>query len=258
MTPSPSPNAVRVNPWVRRYHPAPGAPVRLVYFPHAGGTASSCFQLSAALPPAIEVLALQYPGRQDRFTEPCVESVAEFADEIHRALDGLDDKPLAFFGHSMGATLAYEVARRFQAGASPAPVRLFASGRRAPSIVHPERVHLGGDSGLIAEVRGLAGTDAGILADDDLLELILPAMRADYRAIETYAWTPGPPLTCPVTVLIGDHDPRVDLAEASAWQQHTSGEFTLRVLPGDHFYLGEGALGVADLLRDELAAYARV
>lgn len=248
-------NNARINPWLRRYHPAPAAPIRLVYFPHAGGAASSCYQLSAALPPAIEVIAVQYPGRQDRFAEPCVDSLSELADEIPRALAVLDDKPMAFFGHSMGSVLAFEVVRRLDAAAGgPVPTHLFVSGRRAAAIPREERVHLLGDDGLITDMRALQGTDDAIFDDEEVLKLVLPAVRADYRAVETYEYVPGPPVTCPMTAVIGDSDPRVNRAEADAWRQHTAGEFDLRVFPGGHFYLGEGALGVADLVRDRLAA----
>lgn len=254
-------STVRINPWLRRFHRAPAAPVRLVYFPHAGGSASSCFQLSAALPPAVEVVAVQYPGRQERFAEPCIDSLAELADELPRWLTGLDDKPMAFFGHSMGAALAYEVTRRLEAQATtsddvPTPTHLFVSGRRAPSIVREdeEPVHLRDDEGLIADVRALQGTDDSLFEHSDLLKLLLPLIRADYRAIETYAYEPGPPVSCPLTAVIGDADPRVGPAEAEPWREHTSGEFDLRVFPGGHFYLGDGALGVADLLRERLAA----
>lgn len=255
------PSIGRINPWLRRYHPAPQAPVRLVYFPHAGGSASSCFQLSAALPPAVELVAVQYPGRQDRFAEPRIDSISELADEIPQWLDIPDGKPTAFFGHSMGAILAYEVTRRLQAAdlvsaGALMPTRLIVSGRRAPSIVRDgeQAVHLMDDDGLIADLRALQGTDDSIFDDIEVRRLVLPVVRADYCAVGTYKHVPGPPLTCPVTAVIGDSDPKVSPAEADAWRQHTTGAFSLRVFPGGHFYLGEGALAVADLVRDELAA----
>lgn len=255
-------STTRINPWLRRYHPAPQAPVRLVYFPHAGGSASSCYQLSAALPPAVELVAVQYPGRQDRFAEPCLDAIGQLADEIPQWLDVLDDdKPVAFFGHSMGAILAYEVARRLQEddpapGGAAMPARLIVSGRRAPSVYREGEalVHLMDDEGLIADLRALQGTDASVFDDAEVRQLVLPAVRADYCAVETYKYVSGPPLTCPITAVIGDSDPKVNLAEAEAWRQHTTGDFTLRVFPGGHFYLGEGALEIADLVRDELAA----
>lgn len=254
------PSNARINPWLRRYHPAPEAPIRLVYFPHAGGAANASYQLSAALPPVAEVVAVQYPGRQDRFTEPCLDSIGALADEIPQWLDALDDKPMAFFGHSMGAIIAYEVARRLQAqdlvpaAAGPVPTRLLVSGRRAPTIYREETVHLRDNGGIVAEMRMLQGTDSSVFDDPEVLELVLPAVRADYRAIETYMYEPGPPLSCPVTAVVGDSDPRADRADAEPWRQQTTGPFTLHVYPGGHFYLGEGALGVLDLLRDELSA----
>jgi surfactin synthase thioesterase subunit len=252
------PSNARINPWLRRYHVAPDAPMRLVYFPHAGGAANSSFQLSAALPPVAEVISVQYPGRHDRFGEPCVDSLSALADEIPQWLDALDDKPMAFFGHSMGAILAYEITRRLEAddpssAGGSAPTHLFVSGRRAPTVLRDESVHLRDDDGLIADLRALQGTDDSVFDDPEVMKLVLPAVRADYRAIETYVYEPGPQLTCPVTAVIGDSDQRVNRAEAEDWRKQTTGEFRLHVLPGGHFYLGEGALGVADLLRDELA-----
>lgn len=123
------------NLWIRRYHPAPEAAERLVCFPHAGGSASFYLPVSTALSPAVDVLGVQYPGRQDRRHEPGVTSVADLADSITRALADWGDRPLTFFGHSMGAVVAFEVARRME-GAGGGPVRLFASGggrRPAPA-----------------------------------------------------------------------------------------------------------------------------
>ncbi|MGH6656057.1 MAG: thioesterase II family protein, partial [Actinocrinis sp.] len=149
---------VRINPWLRRYHPAPSAAVRLLYFPHAGSSASACLRLSAALPPHGEVLGVQYPGRQDRFAEPPLPTVDALAAAVHHSLADLDDgRPLAFFGHSMGAIVAYEVARRMAAEGA-APTRLIVSGRRAPHVVRDDHVHKGGDAALIAQLRKLSGT----------------------------------------------------------------------------------------------------
>jgi surfactin synthase thioesterase subunit len=243
------------NPWLRRYRPVPDAGVRLLYFPHAGGSASFGAPLSRALAPSIEVVALQYPGRQDRRTEPFIDDIPSLADAIVAATQGIDDRPLAFFGHSMGAILAFEVAQRRQRTGATMPVRLFASGRRAPSTTREEKIHLSDDDGLVAEMRRLAGTDLSLLADEEVLRMILPAMRADYRAIETYEWTPGPTIDCPITVLVGDDDPKTTVDEADGWRRHTTGEFTMRVYPGGHFYLGNDGLGVVDAVREGLAEH---
>lgn len=221
--------------------------------PHAGGSASFYFPLSRALAPAVEVLAIQYPGRQDRRHEPNIASIPDLADQIFAAVRRLDDRPLALFGHSMGAVLAYEVALRIQDAGLPAPVRLFASGRRAPSCHREERVHMESDDQMVAELRKLSGTSSAMLTDPELLEMIMPAIRSDYRAVETYRYERGRKLDCPVTVLTGDNDPRVSIDEAAAWEEHTTGPTELHVLPGGHFYLVDQNERVVELLADRLA-----
>ncbi|MBW5482686.1 thioesterase II family protein [Streptomyces bambusae] len=246
--------------WIRRYHPAPEQPYRLVVLPHAGGSASFFFPFSRDLAGQAEVLAVQYPGRQDRRGEPALDNVPELVDAIHRALEPWSDKPFALFGHSMGAVLSFELAQRFEAEGAPL-TGLIASGRRSPAIHREESVHTRGDDALIAEIRALSGTDAGLLADEELLRMVLPAIRSDYKAIETYRFRPtgsGPALRCPVSVLTGESDPRVGLDEARRWEELTSGEFTFRSFPGGHFYLTPQAAGVTRAVAEDLAAFAAV
>nr|AXL05932.1 thioesterase [uncultured bacterium] len=220
--------------------------------PHAGGSASFFFPVSKALTPAVEVLAVQYPGRQDRRHEANIADLPELADRIFAALRGLDDRPMALFGHSMGAVLAYEIALRARDAGLPSPVRLFASGRRAPSRHRDERVHLEPDARIVAELRMLSGTNAAMLADPEVLDMIMPAVRSDYRAVETYRHEPGRTLDCPVTVLTGDSDPRVSPDEAEAWTEHTTGPTEVEVLPGGHFFLVEHSARVVRLVADKL------
>lgn len=238
--------------WVRRFRPVTDADVRLVCLPHAGGSASFYFPLSKSLMPAVDVLAVQYPGRQDRRHEPNIDSVPELADRIFEAIRHLDDRPLALFGHSMGAVLAYEVALRLQNAGLPAPVRLFVSGRRAPSRDRDERLHLGSDEHLLAEVRKLGGPHAALLAEPDVRDMIMPALRGDYRAVESYRCAPGRRLECPVTVLTGDSDPRVSVDEATAWEEHTNGPTELEVFPGGHFFLLDQNARLTRLLASRL------
>ncbi|MEU4240830.1 alpha/beta fold hydrolase [Actinoplanes sp. NPDC026619] len=221
--------------WFHRFHPGAVTRPRLVCFPHAGGSASFYFPLSRALSASIEVLAVQYPGRQDRRAERPVEDLPELAGRIEAALAGTEPRPTAFFGHSMGALVAFELARRLGPGA--APQMLFASGRRAPSSARRTAVHLLDDDGVLAEVRKLSGTDARVLQDKELMRTVLPAIRADYRAAETYACPPDATVGCPITALTGDRDPHVTRAEAEGWARHTGAAFALRVLPGGHFFL---------------------
>jgi pyochelin biosynthesis protein PchC len=236
--------------WVRRFHPAsPGSP-RLVCFPYAGGSASYFFPVSAALRPDVEVLSVQYPGRQDRRLEPVVTDLHELADQV---ADVLPPGPAVFFGHSMGAVLAYEVALRWEARGTVL-THLYASGRRAPTLLRDgDDVHTRGDAGVLEEMAQLGGPGQEMLmSDPEMLSLVMPAIRGDYRAIETYRHRPGPPLSCPMTAMTGDSDPRVSLDEAREWGSLTTGPFDLRVFPGGHFYLGEQSAAVLETLRKSL------
>lgn len=240
--------------WCRRFNPAPDAAHRLVCFPHAGGSASYYLPVSGALSPRVDVVAVQYPGRQDRRAEPLIDDIGALADQLYEVLRGRDDRPLTFFGHSMGALVAFEVARRFERDGA-GPVRLFASGRRAPSRYRDENVHRRDDDGIIAEVKAMSGTDNRLLGDDELIRMILPALRGDYRAVETYRCPPGATVDCPVTALVGDDDPKTSLDEAEDWRHHTTGDFDLRVLPGGHFYLNNRGPDVLKILDEHFAAH---
>lgn len=241
------------NAWVRRFGPGLDGVPRLVCFPHAGGSASFFFPAAKALSGEAEVLAIQYPGRQDRRNEPCVDSIDELADRVYAELVPWTGRPLTLFGHSMGATLAFEVARRLQADGRP-PSGLFASGRRAPSAHRDESLHQADDARILATLKEMSGTDQQVLDDDELIRSILPAVRADYRAAETYRYAPGEPLDCPVFVLTGDADDEVTLDEARAWSAHTSAQYTLRVFEGGHFFLIAHAAAVTAALSEHLGS----
>jgi surfactin synthase thioesterase subunit len=234
--------------WVRRFHPADRAAAQLLCLSHAGGSASYFFGVSRALSPDVDVLAAQYPGRQDRLAEPCLTSIHDLADQLVAALEPLTDRPIALFGHSMGATVGFEVAIRLER-AGITPTALFASGRTAPSRHRSERVHRADDAGLIANVKELGGTDTALLDDKDIQSMVLPAIRGDYTAAETYTHHPGTRLSCPIIALTGDNDPKVTIDEADAWRDHTTGDFELMVFPGGHFYLNDHTPEILERIR---------
>jgi surfactin synthase thioesterase subunit len=225
--------------WFRRFTTTAGNGPRLVCFPHAGGSATAFKELAYALPADFDVVSVQYPGRQDRWREePFTELpslVEAVAGELARELTA-DGRPYALFGHSMGALVAFETARVLARGELPGPQRLFLSGRGGPETDHVP-YHLWDDDDVLADVRRLGGTDQSMLDDPDLLELVLPALRADYRALGLYSWGGGEPLTAAVTALTGDSDPMTTVEDAGTWRAHTTGDFALKVFPGDHFYL---------------------
>ncbi len=236
------------NLWCRRYRPAGTATARLVCLPHAGGSASFFLPVSTALTPRVDVVSIQYPGRQDRRAERPLTDLALLADQVHAVLRQQPELPLTLFGHSMGASLAFEVARRMEADGR-APVRLFASGRRAPSVFRAETVHRLDDAGFLAEIRRLNGTSSLVLDDDEIMRAALPALRADYEAAELYRGAPGATVSCPITVLTGDRDPKTSLDDAHAWARHTtSGSFDVKVFKGGHFFLSDQADDVIKIL----------
>ncbi|EST37921.1 hypothetical protein N566_10395 [Streptomycetaceae bacterium MP113-05] len=237
--------------WIRRFFPSDGAAVQLICLPHAGGSAPFYRPVAQALNPSVEVLAVQYPGRQDRRREPMLDSIGALADGVAAAVRDAVDRPFALFGHSMGATLAFEVALRLE-GTGNRPLRVFASGRRAPSTHRDEQVHKRDDDGIIAELRTLSGTDQRVFGDEELLRMVLPAIRNDYRAAETYTCPPDVRVEAPITVLSGEDDPKASREEVEAWRTHTSGEFDLQMYPGGHFFLVEHAAEVLRVIGERL------
>lgn len=234
--------------WLRALQVAPSARAIVVCFPPGGGSAGAYRALAQQIPQGITVYAVQYPGRQDRMHDPLVADIGELAEHITTDLLSWGAVPnLALFGHSMGATVAFEAARRLQRQDRD-PVRLFASGRIAPDAPYSRRLHAGPDADLIADLERLANDPASVAvlrAEPALAELVLPPLRADYRAVETYVFTPGERLRCPVSVMLGDADPTVTIEQAWGWRTLTDAEFEITTFPGRHFYLDDHVSEVA-------------
>jgi pyochelin biosynthetic protein PchC len=224
--------------WLRPWPPRPNARLRLVCFPHAGGAASFFRGLGERLPPSVELCAVQYPGREDRIEDALIEDMARLVAPLAELLTSLRDLPLALFGHSMGAAVAHEVAQALgRAGAAPL-AHLFVSGRPPPLLARERDVHQRDDAGLLDELYALGAVSSVLREHPELAALVLPAVRNDYRLIET-SYRPCAPtlLDCPLTALAGDADPDATVADMQAWGTHTRGRFVQRSFAGNHFYL---------------------
>lgn len=230
----------------------PGARLRLYCFPHSGGSAGEYLRWSDELPD-VEVWGIQHSGRGERLAEPLAESMAEL-------VGGLVDvaafeEPFVFFGHSFGALVAFETARALRSRALPLPELLLPSAYLAPHLPRTATpLHRLPDDELVARLdERYQAFPAELRANPDLMELVLPAYRADFTVLETYRHTPAPPLRTPIVVFGGAQD-TVTSNQLSAWSRHTTGSCSQRVIPGGHFYLRQEQDQFMRILRQELAA----
>ena len=236
---------------LHRFHPARDTGPRLLCTPHAGGSAGFFRQLSAALTPGVEVLAAQYPGRSGRYREQPLDNIEAMAADITRVMDPLLDRPLALFGHSMGAVVAFEIAH-FLERKGAVPLALFVSGYRGPSAPQAGLTHQLSDAMLVRELRAVQGTNPGYLDHPEGLRLLLPTVRRDLRAAEMYQSAHDQPLRCPVVAMIGTADPKVTTDEAGLWSDETTADFQLRTYTGGHFYLNDHFLAIGRSIAADL------
>lgn len=228
--------------------------LRLFCFPY-GGAGGGAFRGWKDLVPAdVEPWAVNLPGREARYGEPMPATLRDLARQAAQELAPRLDRPFAFFGHSMGALLAFEVARRLAEAGLPAPRKLIASGYGAPQLpLRSAPIHHLPDDAMLAELARAGGVSADLLAAPEILEVILPTLRQDIALCERYAYAPAPPLRCDLAAFGGEADPDVSPEELRGWASQATGRFTCHVFPGGHFFLHEQRERFAQALSGELA-----
>lgn len=246
--------------WIARRSPAPAARLRLFCFPYAGGGATIYRGWQQSLPAEVDVCPVQLPGRENRLAEPPFDRIEPLVRTLADVLAPLMELPFAFYGYSNGALIGYELARELRRRGMRAPEHLFAAACPAPHL--PDRdppIHALPDGELVAEIRRLNGTPDEVLRSDELMQLLIPLLRADAAIHETYVHAPEPPLDVPVTAIGGTDDPKADRAEMEAWGEHTRAGFALRMVPGDHFFIHSApSVVLRDLAQDLHAVLRRV
>jgi len=248
-------DSLGAGPWILTSKAGPWATARLFCFPYAGGGASLFRTWSNDLPSDVEVCPVQLPGRENRLKEAALTDMSSLIESVASGLLPWLDRPFAFFGHSMGALVAFELARALRRTPGLRPAHLFVSGCRAPHLPDPDPpIHALREPEFVEELRRMKGTPEQVLQYPELLRLIVPLMRADMTLVETYAFTPGDPLDCAVTAVGGADDPQAGRAAIDGWREHTRGQFRSRILPGDHFFLRTERAQLLRLIADDLSS----
>jgi medium-chain acyl-[acyl-carrier-protein] hydrolase len=241
------------NPWVVRPSPNPDPALRLFCVPHAGGAPHAFQGWPLELPRHVEVCAVNLPGRGKRFAELAYDRLGPLVRDLAAGLSPWLDRPFALFGHSMGAVVAFELARVLRSEGKREPVHLFVSGASAPQLPRLQRLHLLTDSQLIAELVRMNGLERELLEETELLHLVLPTIRRDLEAAETHECAAGVPLTCPLSVFGGADDWLAPSDRLSSWDVHTTGACRVDVFEGDHFFVNSARRQLLEAVSARLA-----
>lgn len=233
----------------------PSARLRLICFPYAGGGASVYSSWHRNLPSEVEVCAVQMPGREDRIGESPLTSYDVAVDWLVTELGPWMDKPFALFGHSLGAMLSFEVARRISRDRPRRFTHLFVSGKRAPHLpVYEPPTYSLPDEEFGNELRRLSGTPEEVLQEPELMSVLMPLLRADFRLSQTYTYRYSSPLGVPITAYGGIEDADVSPEQVEAWRELTTAAFRHKIFPGGHFFVVENSAALFAAMVPELEA----
>jgi len=230
--------------------------IRLFCFPFAGGAASAFAGWAASFPKHIAVCPIQYPGREDRWGEPKTASVEKLVEAMANDLEPHLQGRFAFLGHSFGALVAFEFARTLHRRGLPAPLRLFISAVRAPHLPPKESIHELPEKEFLNKLCEFNGMPDEVLRSADLLPLVLPIIREDFRLFEQYRYESAQPIPVPISVFGGLKDENVPVADLLAWSSQTSKVFRSRFLEGHHFFLFDSQSKIINYIVEDLEAAA--
>lgn len=238
--------------WLAWPRPNPQASLRLFCIPYAGGGTQVYHTWPDYLPESIEVCSIKLPGRGARMRETPFANTTPLIHALAPNLLPYLDKPYALFGHSMGALVSFELASHLRRQSNSEPIHLFASGCRAPQIPEPHPIYNLPEIEFLEELRSLGGVSQDVMENSELMQLMLPTIRADCTLSDTYTYKSQPPLSCSISVFGGLQDPLVSREHLEAWRCQTSASFTLMMFPGDHFFLHTSKLLLLEQLSSEL------
>lgn len=238
------------NPWITNLKANSSASLRLFCFPYAGGNSYIFRTWRDRLPKAIEICPIELPGRGFQLKFAPYRQIEPLVKAIATAIRPYLNKPFAFFGHSMGGLVSFELARFIRRQYNLEPVHLCISGRRAPQVKDTEPpIHNLPQAEFIEELRQLNGTPEEVLNNNELMELLVELVRADFAVLENYSYTPEAPLNCPISVFGGLQDREVQIEELDAWREQTVGSFSLKMLAGDHFFINSSQTLLPELTK---------
>jgi len=239
--------------WFQRSRNDLESRLRLFCFPYAGGGTAVFRNWSRELGPQIAVTPALLPGREIKLREPLYTKLEPLIEQLASHIAPYLDRPFALFGHSMGAVIAFELARRVRLQHGVEPDHLFISAKNAPhlSAINRRRHDLP-EPEFLQMLERMNGTPREVLENLELREIIVPLLRADFAVCDTYSYVPDLPLKCPITVLGGEEDNQVSLRALEGWVEQTTGDFRLHMLPGDHFFINHAPLKVLDVVNKTL------
>ena len=231
--------------------PSPYAEPRLFCFPYAGGSASVYGKWPGLASRRMHVRGVELPGRGVRLGEEPFVSLPPLIRCLADQLEPLLDRPFAFFGHSMGGLVAFELARTLRERGCPSPRHLFISAAAAPGTPQSRRsLHDSSDEEVLEELRDLGGTPQELLDDKELMAMAVPTLRADYSVLGNYEYRESAPLDVPITVFGGRSDEIAPPADLRGWQSHTDAGYRIKLFPGDHFFLHSAAVEILKTVAD--------